>query len=180
MLAAIVMFSSSPGSGAQSTLPSEYELKAAFLFNFAKFIDWPANNFASPQSAFTICVLGQGPFVQVLDDILQGKQIGDRPLAVQRFKDIAEGRHCQIIFVGSSESAHQMELLENLRGENVLVVGETTGFAESGGTIEFTLEDNHVRFTINIDAADRAGLKFSAKLLALAKIVHDERHSKGG
>jgi hypothetical protein len=115
----------------------------------------------------------------MLDEKLPGKMIGDRHLAVQRLKDTAEVRRCQIVFVSSSESPHLAEILESLRGANVLLVGETNGFATSGGTIEFTLEDNYVRFTINTDAAGRAGLKFSAKLLALAKIVHDEEHSKG-
>jgi len=157
-----------------------YEVKTAFLFNFVKFIDWPPSSFASPQSPFTICVLGQDPFGQMLDDTFQGKIIADRPLAVRRLKDKAEARHCQIVFVSSSESAHLAELFASLQKANVLLVGETNGFASLGGTIEFTVEENHVRFTINIDAADRSGLQFSSKLLALAKIVHDEGHSKGG
>ena len=157
-----------------------YEVKTAFLFNFAKFIDWPASSFATPESPFTICVLGQDPFGKVLDDALQGKKIGNRPFAVRRLKDRAEARHCQMVFVSSSESAHLAEIIESVQGANVLLVGESPGFVASGGTIEFTIEDNHVRFAINTDAADRSGLKFSSKLLALAKIVHDEGHLKGG
>jgi hypothetical protein len=179
MLVSIVAFGESHVTRAQANPPGEYELKAAFLFNFAKFIDWPPSSFATSQSPFTICVLGRDPFGRVLDDKLQGKMIGDRPLAIQRLKDKAEARRCQMVFVGSSESSHLAEILESLRGASVLLVGEKNGFAASGGTIEFTLEDNYVRFTINTDAADRAGLKFSAKLLALAKIVHDEGHSNG-
>jgi hypothetical protein len=105
--------------------------------------------------------------------------IGNRPLAVRRIKDKAGVRLCQIEFVSSSESAHLAEVIGSLQSANVLLVGETNGFAASGGTIEFTLEDNHVRFTINIDAVGRSGLKFSSKLLSLAKILH-EGHSKGG
>jgi len=157
-----------------------YEVKAAFLFNFAKFIDWPTGSFATPQSPFAICVLGQDPFGNILDDSLRGKMIGARPLAVRRIKDKAEARTCQVVFVSSTESAHLAEILGSLGGANSLIVGETNGFAASGGTIEFTLEENHVRFNINIDAADRSGLKFSSKLLALAKIVHDDGHSKRG
>ena len=84
-----------------------------------------------------------------------------------------------MVFVSYFESAHLAEIVESLRGAHVLLVGETNGFAVSGGTIEFTLEDNHVHFTINTDAANRSGLKFSSKLLALARIVHDQEHSKG-
>jgi hypothetical protein len=156
-----------------------YEVKTAFLFNFAKFIDWPPSSFVSPQSPFTICVLGQDPFGKVLDDTLQGKTIGNRPFAVRRLKDKTEARRCQMVFVSTSESAPLAEIFGSMQGANVLLVGETPGFVASGGTIEFTIEDNHVRFAINTDAADRSGLKFSSKLLALAKIVHDEGHSKG-
>jgi hypothetical protein len=161
------------GQGSETT---GYEVKAALLFNFAKFIDWPSGSFANPKSPFTICVLGNDPFGNVLDETLQGKLIGSRNLVVQRLKNKAEARRCQMVFVSASESVHEQEIIESLPGANVLLVGETTGFAVSGGTIEFTLENNHIRFTINTDAADHAGLKFSAKLLALAKVVH----SKGG
>jgi hypothetical protein len=163
----------------QSSGTSGYEVKTAFLFNFAKFIEWPAGSFVTPESSFAICVLGQDPFGNILDATLRGKAIGDRPLAVRRLKDKSEARSCQIVFVSSSESPHLADIVGSLRGANVLLVGETNGFAASGGTIEFTLEDNHVRFAINTDAVDRSGLKFSSKLLALAKLIHDEEHLKG-
>jgi YfiR/HmsC-like len=177
-LAILVSLAGFPSARGQAA-PSEYQLKAAFLFNFAKFIDWPPGSSTGPQSPFAICVLGQDPFGRVLDDSLNGKAIGNQPLTIRRLKDKTEARHCQMVFVSSSESAHLAEILESLRGANVLVVGETSGFAAAGGTIEFTLEDNRVRFTINTDAADRAGLMFSSKRLALAKLVHDEGRSKG-
>jgi hypothetical protein len=180
MLLPIVVLSARDLAWAQASPPGEYELKAAFLFNFAKFVDWPQSDFAHSQSPFEICVLGKDPFGHVLDDALLNKQIADRTVLVQRLKDKSEARHCQMVFVGSSESAHLPDIFESLRGVNVLLVGETTGFAVLGGTIEFTLKDGRVRFTINTDAAYRADLKFSAKLLALATIVHDEEHSKGG
>jgi hypothetical protein len=155
-------------------------VKTAFLFNFAKFIEWPASSFASPQSPFTICVLGQNPFGNILDDTLRGKMIGDRPLTVRRLSDKTEARQCQMVFISSLESAHLAEIFGSLNGANVLLVSEMNGFAALGGTIEFTIDDNHVGFTINTDAVGRSGLKFSSKLLALAKIVRDEGHSKGG
>jgi hypothetical protein len=165
---------------AQSNGTTGYEVKTAFLFNFAKFIDWPASSFAGPQSPFTICVLGQDPFGTLLDDTLQGKMIGIRPFAVRRLRDKTEAQHCQIVFVSSSESSRLAEILGSMQGQHVLLVGDTNGFATMGGTIEFTLEDSHVRFTINGDAADRSGLTFSSKLLSLATIVRDEGHAKGG
>ncbi len=156
-----------------------YEVKAAFLFNFAKFIEWSPDAFATPQSPFVICVLGQDPFGNILDDTLQGKTVGERAFTVQRLKDKADIRHCHMVFVSYFESAHLAEIVESLRGAHVLLAGESNNFAAAGGTIEFTLEDSHVHFTINTDAANRSGLKFSSKLLALARIVHDEGHSKG-
>jgi uncharacterized protein DUF4154 len=164
----------------QSGASTGYKVKTAFLFNFAKFIEWPASSFATPQSSFAICVLGQDPFGSTLTDTLQGKMIGQRPLAVRRLKDKSEARSCQIVFVSSSESQRLAEIVDAVRGGNVLLVGETNGFAASGGTIEFTLENDSVRFAINTDAADRSGLKFSSKLMALAQIVHDQEHLKGG
>jgi hypothetical protein len=173
LLAGLASLSGVPLARAQAIPPSEYQLKAAFLFNFAKFIDWPTSSFASTQSPFSICILGKDPFGRAIDEALQGKSIGDRRVVIDRAKNVAESVHCQIVFAGNSEAASLRGILAGLRGANVLLVGESQGFAASGGTIQFTIEENHVRFLINTDAADRAGLKFSSKLLALAKIVHD-------
>ena len=165
---------------AQTPSPNEYQVKAAFLFNFMKFIDWPAVAYTSPQSPFAICILGKDPFGSLLDDALLGKTMDNHPVAVRRLKDIADARHCQVVFVSSSETKKYAEIVDSVRGANILLVGETGGFAAAGGTIEFILEESHVRFAINPDAAERAGLRCSSKLLALAKIIHDEGYSKGG
>jgi hypothetical protein len=145
------------------------------LFNFAKFVDWPSSSFAGPQSAFSICIMGADPFGRIIDDSLRGKAIGGHPVAVERARDANEARHCQMVFVGYSEKGRVAEILGSLRGTNALIVGETEGFAAAGGAIQFAIEENHVRFLINPDAAERAGLKLSSKLLALATIVHDGR-----
>jgi hypothetical protein len=163
---------------AQVRPPSEYELKAAFLLNFAKFVDWPSNMFADPKDPFSVCVLGTDPFGGALDDVLRGKFIGEHPVSVTRVKRVADIIRCQILFVSAPESRHLPEILVKLRGECVLIIGETDDFASSGGVIQFTLEDNRVRFFINTDAAGRAGLKISSKLLALAKIVRDSPSGK--
>jgi len=125
---------------AQADAPGEYELKAAFLFKFAKFIDWPKDSLASAQSPFTICVLGEDPFGRALDANLQGKMLGDQSFAIRRLKDKGEARRCQVVFVSSLETGHLAEIVESLQGTSVLLVGDTTGFASSGGTIEFTLD----------------------------------------
>jgi hypothetical protein len=168
-----------PIDRAQTEAPGEYQLKAAFLFNFAKFIDWPGTSFATPQSPFTICILGTDPFRRAMDDALRGKTVGDRAVAVERSRDLADARHCQIVFVSSSEKRRVPEILGGLRGTNALVVGETEGFAEAGASVQFTIEDDRVRFLINTDAAARAGLKVSSKLLSLARVVHDSEKGTG-
>jgi hypothetical protein len=172
--------SAAPAVRPQGTVPSEYELKAAFLFNFAKFIDWPPTAFADSGSPITVCVFGKDPFGHFLDDALVNKRIANRSVVVERLKDKSGARQCQMIFVSASQSSGLPAVLDTVKGESVLLVGETPDFATQGGTIEFTFEDSRVRFVINTDAADRARLRVDSKLLALAKIVHDENRPKGG
>lgn len=169
----ILALLSAPPSFAQQRAPNEYQVKAAFLFNFAKFVEWPDSSFASASSTFKFCVLGQDPFGKDLDNALLGKKIAEHPVELIRTRKIQELDRCQVVFVNASESAHVSELVASLRGRNVLLVGEAEEFAGSGGTIQFFLQDNRVRFVINPDAASRAGLKLSSKLLALATVVRD-------
>jgi hypothetical protein len=173
ILATLLSFAGAPLDWAQTEPSGEYQLKAAFLFNFAKFIDWPPASFANPQSPFVVCILGPDPFGHAIDEVLKGKTIEDRQVAIERLKSVAQVRQCQIVFVSQSESFHLADIVQALHGACVLLVGEADGFAEAGGTIQFALEDNHVRFLINPDAAARAGLKVSSKLLSLARVVHD-------
>lgn len=151
----------------------EYQLKAAFLFNFAKFVQWPPNSFPNPQSEFGICVLGDDPFGRSIDDVLHGKTIGEHPVMISRCRSLGEMTHCQMVFVSASERKRLPEVLAALKGTSTLAVGETDGFAASGGVIQFTLEEQRVRFIINVNAAERANLQISSKLLALAKLVRD-------
>lgn len=153
--------------------PGEYQLKAAFLFNFAKFVQWPTTSFSSPQSEFDICILGDDPFGKSIDDVLRDKTVGEHHVAILRCKNPTEVSHCQIVFVSSSEKKRVSEILASLKSANTLVVGETDGFAESGGAIQFTLENQRVHFIINVDAAEHAGLQVSSKLLALARVVRE-------
>jgi YfiR/HmsC-like len=157
--------------------PSEYQLKAAFVYNFAKFVDWPPKVYSGPQSPFSICILGADPFGPVIDDALRGKMVADHPVVVRRDKDAAAARHCQIVFVSASERHRLADILASLKGANALVIGDVDGFAAAGGAIELTLQDSRVRFAINPGAADGAGLKISSQLLALATIVHGNPES---
>jgi YfiR/HmsC-like len=165
---------------AQSQTAAEYEVKAAFLYNFAKFIDWPDSSFADPGAPFAICVLGVDPFGRTLDGVLEGKTIGNRRVTLSRLQDATQARKCQMLFVSSSESRRLPEIVERLRGANILLVAEFPGFAEAGGALQFIIEDNRVRFLINTDAAQRAGLRLSSKLLSVARVVHDSAGNGGG
>lgn len=168
----MISFAALASAPAQDSAPTEYQLKAAFLYNFAKFVDWPPHSFASAQSAFVICILGADPFGSAIDDTLRGKTVGDHAVLVQRDKEPVELRHCQIAFISSSEKRRLPEILAALQGANTLIVGDSDHFADSGGMIQLMLEQNHVRFAINTDAAESAGLRISSKLLAMAKLVH--------
>jgi hypothetical protein len=153
---------------------SEYLIKAGFIYNFAKFVDWPSTSFSQPDAPIVIGVLGTDPFGNVLDRIVADKKIGSRGFVVRRYKwgkDLKDLRDCQILFVSASEKAHTEEIVEFVKWLPILTIGETPGFAERGGVIRFTLEDNRVRFEVNVDAAHKANLNISSRLLTLAKII---------
>lgn len=163
---------------AQAPAASEYQVKAAFLYNFARFVEWPGDALPGPTASIVLCVYGEDPFGPALDEMVKGKSINNRDLAIHRAKNTQELKQCQVVFIDGAESKRLPEILGALQGSSVLLVGESGGFAEQGGQIQFLLEDNKVRFSINVDAVERAHLKISSKLLALAKIVHDGNHSK--
>ena len=156
---------------------SEYLIKAGFIYNFAKFVEWPSAAFAQPDSPIVIGVLGTDPFGNVLDRLVQDKKIGQRGFVVRRYKwgkdlkDLKDLRDCKILFVSASEKAHADEIIQLVKWLPILTVGETPGFAERGGVIRFTVEDNRVRFEVNVDAAHQADLNISSRLLTLAKII---------
>ena len=164
-------------SFAQAAL-NEYQVKAAFLYNFARFVEWPAGTFASASSSFKFCVFGKDPFGKSLEEALAGKRIAEHRVELVRARKISELEGCQVVFVSASDSVRPFDVVAGLKSRNVLLVGEEEDFASAGGTIQFFLQDNRVRFVINPDAASRAGLKVSSKLLALANVVRDS--SAGG
>jgi hypothetical protein len=143
-------------------VPLEYHVKAVYLFNFAKFIEWPSGAQTGP---LTICVAGQNPFGELLDETLRGETVNDRPLAARVIPEPGPG--CHIIFVpqGIATSAY----LRAARGSPTLTVGEAPDFISQGGIIRFILEEGKVRFQIDPKAAERADLRISSHLLRLAR-----------
>lgn len=155
-----------PTAGAQEL---EYPIKAAFLFNFVKFVEWPADAFAGEKSPLAICVYGADPFGDTLDNVVRGETVAGRGLIVQRPESLADLRDCHVLFVSRSERSRLAEVLPRVQGKPVLAVGDTDGFLKAGGVINFVLEENKVRFQIDAAAAERNRLKISSKLLRLAK-----------
>lgn len=164
-----------PGLAAEDeAVTREYEVKAAFLYNFATFIEWPKGAVPDAGDTFVIGVFGEDPFGAVLDAIAASKTVQGKRIVVRRFTAIEDYMPCHILFVARSEHKRLAEILERLAGAPVLIVGENAGFAETGGIVNLVIEDNKVRFEINQNAAQRAGLKISSKLLRLARIVEDK------
>lgn len=165
-LVILLMAESIPAADLQ---PSEYKLKAAFIFHFSQFVDWPSNCFANNKAPFVIGVLGKNPFGAELEQTIHGKLVGSRPLAVVEFASLAEAtNNCHILFISSSEEPKLPEIVSGLNGLNILTVSEVDNFGEAGGMIHFVREGTKIRFRVNEGAAVRSGLKISAKLLSLA------------
>lgn len=151
----------------------EYQVKAAYLLNFTRYVEWPAQAFTSPNAPIDICVLGADPFGGALEQAVAGRVTRGRPLIVQYKRTAAEARYCPVVFVPATVWRRDPEVLERLRGHGVLTVGETAGFAKAGGIIGFVIEEASVRFVVNLEARDRAGLRISSRMLALAADLVD-------
>ncbi len=150
----------------------EYEIKAAFLYNFARFTDWP-DEADHPQDPFTFCILGEDPFGGGLEATTRGKSVHGRPVAVEHLGTAPEGRSCRVVFIAPSEHKQLGKILDALDGSSALTVGDSEGFSESGVMINLVVEDRQVRFEVNAEAARHAGLRLSSRLLELARVVND-------
>jgi hypothetical protein len=151
----------------------EAHVKAAFLYNFAKFVEWPQQTFRSPEDPLTICIFGPSVVEPALREIARRKADGERRLHVTTVADGAAG--CQILFVSATATGRAQAVLGEVRLKSVLTVGESAGFATGGGIINFIIEDGRVRFEINPTAAERAHVQVSSRLLSLAQIVKGNR-----
>jgi hypothetical protein len=169
---ALLSFDSAGWAHAQTA--SEYEVKAAFLYNFAKFVEWPPEAFRNDgegDSALIVGIIGNDPFGGVIDQIINGKTINGRPMMIKRLMGNKNLRQCHILFIGSSENKRLPQIFESLKGASVLTISEMNLFNQQGGIINFVMESSRVRFEINAFAAEQAQLKISSKLLVLAKTV---------
>lgn len=159
---------------AQAQSASEYQVKAAFLFNFARFVEWPANAFLSADSPLQICILGQDPFGRDFEQMIEDKTVSGHRIEIAHPEGVPQARACQILFISFPDKQQIRDILLGLKGSSVLTVGDAPGFAKMGGVINFVLDENRVRFEINQKAAQSAHLKLSARLLTVAKLVLTE------
>ena len=147
---------------------SEYQVKAAFLYNFIKFVEWPEDAFGSPEAPIVIGIVGGDPLGEDLDKLVKDKTIRRRVVEVRRFKRGSALNACHVLFIAQSEKINVTTIVKEIEKKPVLTVSEITGFLENGGAINFVTKSNKVRFEINLDASTEAGLKISSKILSLA------------
>lgn len=175
VIAMFVFVGSGIFTGVQATEMPEYQVKAAFLYNFAKFIDWPAEAFADNGTPISICLLGQDPFGSILDETVKNKTVNGRKFLIRRFKELQSLETCHILFVSASEKRNLAHSVKALAGTSVLTVGEVEKFCQQGGIINLVIKGNKAGIEVNESAAGRARLKISSKLLKLATLVAEER-----
>ena len=165
MLASLLSLGTARGDEPPLT---ESKLKAAYLFNFAKFVEWPPEAFADANSPITIGILGENPFGSDLESIIRDKVINNRTIVIKLMRSVTEATNCQVLFISASVKNKIPEMISGLGQASILTVGDTDRFVETGGMINFVKEGSKIRFEINEAAAKRAGLKISSKLLSLA------------
>jgi hypothetical protein len=162
---------------AQKTPVREYQLKAAFLFNFTQFVEWPAGSFSTPKSPIIIGILGSNPFGSYMNELVTGEEVNGRPLVVQHYKTAEEVKACHVLFINIPKQQKPENIIAGLKGKNILTVGESENFIKEGGIIKFSMIDNKIHFQINPEAAKTAGLIVSSKLLRLAEITIPKKNN---
>jgi uncharacterized protein DUF4154 len=159
------------GLAAQAVRAPEYQVKAVFLFNFAQFVDWPAAAFPAADTPLVICVLGNDPFGDALDQTVRNERLGGRPFQVRRYRSVEEITTCHILFISRSEGNRPEAVLASLNQRPILTVSDADGFAQRGGMIRFVTDRNRIRLQLNLAAAEAAHLTISSKLLRVAEII---------
>ncbi len=153
---------------AQKNSPSEYEIKAAMIYRFAQFLEWPTDLFESNQSPLHICIAGPEPFGNSIDLVLKDQSVGTHKLLILRHPQVATATNCHLIFISRGQASETEKLLALLKGRPVLTIGEEDDFAKKGGHIRLYLQENKLRFDINLAAMERSGLKMHSQVMKLA------------
>lgn len=155
--------------------PREYQVKAAYLYGFGRFVEWPSDAPAQDDAAFVLCVLGDDPFGRLLDQVAEGGVVKNRPVSVRRIGRPEDAARCDTVFVSASELPRLSRILTVLDRRPVLTVGDSPEFAQRGGMIGFTVDGGRVRFAVNLVAARNAGLMLQSELIRVAATVLQER-----
>jgi hypothetical protein len=173
--AAAWAFLAIPALHAQNARPTDYQVKATYLYNFGRFIEWPGKVAAAEGGSFTVCVLGQDPFGPSLDATLAGETIGGRTIVAKRISSAEESGNCQIIFLSLADDSRLNKIIAALDKKAVLTVSDMPQFVKRGGMIQFVAEGKKVRFEVNLTATQHAGLTLSSELLKVATAVRKDR-----
>jgi YfiR/HmsC-like len=160
----------------QDSKHSEFEIKAAYLYNFGRFVAWPPESLENEKS-FQVCVLGRDPFGNALDKILANEKIQGKPAMARRISEASAVKGCQVLFISSSEEARLGQILTVMDSKSVLTVSDISDFSARGGMIEFVRDQERVRFEVNLDAAEAARLTMSSDLLKVALFVRKKGNS---
>jgi hypothetical protein len=155
-------------------VPAEYEVKAAFLFNFTQFVEWPPASFASDQAPLMIGILGENPFGSYLEEIVAGEKVHGHSLTINYYKNLDEIKSCNILFINKDKAGDMNNILASIKGKNILTVSDAPFFLQQGGIVRFYTLNNKISLQINLDAAKAAKLEVSSKLLRLCKIYVPE------
>lgn len=163
-------------TGAQSAshISDEYQVKAAFLFNFAQFVEWPARAFPTSDTPLVIGILGDDPFGDYLDELVKGEKVGGRPVVIRRCDNLPEAGACHILFISRSEHASLKEILHGLKGRSILTISDADSFNRYGGMVRFVMENGKIRLRIQLQSAKDANLTISSKILRPATIVSSD------
>jgi hypothetical protein len=171
ILSVSLLISGLPQYARPQSVAEEYQVKAAFLFHFAQFVEWPPGVLNNSDSSLILCIFDDEPRRREFQSTIEGKNIGARVLHVRQINQSQEDRSCNILFLSRDEAQRQTAILKSLRGMPVLTVGETNNFLSDGGMIRFHFEADKIRFDINLDGAESSHLKISSRLLLLATSV---------
>lgn len=153
---------------------TEYEVKAAFIYNFARFAEWPASAFEHPDDPIRLCIWGDDSFGDILEETVRGKTVALHPLVVSHIAAAAKARDCHIVFIGRSHAAQLGPVIEAVRDLPVMTIADMEGAVQRGAILSFTLQEGRVRFAVNADSAKRSGLALSSQLIKLATVVAKE------
>ncbi len=158
-------------AGQSSAIP-EFRVKATFLFQFTQFLEWPTEALSTAVAPLVIGILGEDPFGTFLDETVHDERANGHPLTVERYRRLEDVKNCHILFVSRSEASRTGDIVTALKGRSILIVGDTNGFADRGGMIQFVTQENRIRLRINLGAARAANLTISSKLLRPATVIN--------